>query len=119
MYPVKLSYIENVEIRSRIAIERRIVRSLVNELISNGCSLRVDDGDELHPITSTAKTALKQLMNTDQDTLYVYVEVEGNSRCIGQVFLVYGNDGYDVISDYTVSLEKSIPNTLALVDSLS
>jgi hypothetical protein len=117
MYPVKLSDIENVAIRSRIAIERRIVRSLVNELISNGCSLRVDDGDEIHPITSTAKTALKQLMNTDQDRLYVYAPVDGNSRYIGEVFLVYGNDGWDVMSDWSLNLEKRAPNTFALAES--
>ena len=60
MYPKSLKEIENVAVRSRVGIERRIVRSLVKELLShnhagaNQFELAVDDGEERHPRTADA-----------------------------------------------------------------
>ncbi len=38
---------------------------------------------------------------------------------IGWVYIVLGNDGWDVISDYHANLEKFMPKTLALAKELS
>ena len=45
-------------------------------------------------------------METDDDYLFVYKA--GQSERFGWVRFVYGNDGYDVISDYTINLEKTL-----------
>jgi hypothetical protein len=50
------------------------------------------------------------LMSTDEDYLMVYEP--GKKERLGWIHLVYGNDGYDVVSDYTTNLE-------ALVDPIT
>jgi hypothetical protein len=37
----------------------------------------------------------------------------------GWIHFVYGNDGYDVICDMTVSLEPYLPDTLAIAEGYS
>jgi hypothetical protein len=59
-------------------------------------------------------------METDDDRLFVYKVdgPKGRRDWFGWVFFVYGNDGYDVISDYTTNLESSLTATNKLAESL-
>lgn len=70
MYPENLKDIQSPAVRSRVAIERHIVNSLVNEFSGQGFTFLIDDGDadEYIPAATPAK-ALKALMNTDEDQL--------------------------------------------------
>lgn len=114
MYPTNIFDIKDMAIRSRIAIERRIVRSLVTEFLSQGFSLSVFDGEERSKITMDAQEVYDAIMNTDEDILLVYRE----SEHVGSVKLVYGNDGWDVMNDWHTVLDPYMPLTLALVESL-
>ena len=103
-------------VRHRIQLERKIVRSLVAELLSHGFELAVFDGEEEHKQTTDSGKLLDQLMETDEDYLYVYPA--GAAAMMGHVRLVYGNDGWDVMSDWTTNLDQYIPLTLALVEAM-
>ena len=113
-------YVKEVnETEKRLRMEKRIVKSLVNELSANGLLMTVDtvdhgEGDEIDR-TGDVKKVLPVLLQCDEENLRVY----SSEGCFMGVFnLVYGNDGYDVISDYTMQLEQYIPETLALIEKL-
>lgn len=60
------------------------------------------------------------LMSTDEDTLAVYSRDGGGDwKRTGSVLLIYGNDGHDVIADYSVVLGHLLEGANALADGLS
>lgn len=117
MYPATLKEIVDPGVRSRVAIERRIVTSLVNEFAEQGFAFWVDNGGEDFILCTTVEKALDALMNTDDDQLGPIPK--GDSIPLGWIRLVYGNDGWDVMSDWHTKLDKYMPKTLALVEELS
>jgi len=94
--------IPNAAARARITIERKIVTRLIDDLLAAGCELSVFDGEEQHPWTTDRTAVIRDIMNTDEDGLMVRRASDGLK---GSVYLVYGNDGWDVIADHTVNLE--------------
>jgi DNA-binding LytR/AlgR family response regulator len=90
----------------RIAIEQRIVKRVVDALLANGYALRVDDGEDYRPFkpTTDRRAILAELAATDDDTLETVKVIEGQTKR-SFVRFVYGNDGYDVIADYGMSLD--------------
>lgn len=104
MYPEKLTpkTIPDAGVRARITIERKIVTRLIDDLLAAGCELSVFDGEEKHPWTTDRAAVTRDIMNTDEDWLMVRRASDGLE---GWVYLVYGNGGWDVITDYTMSLE--------------
>lgn len=83
----------------RNEVERQIIVCLVEELLSHGYSLGVNDGEEntLEPCTDPARI-FATMSTTDED--YLLTRREGHK---GWIRLVYGN-GCDVISDYTTNI---------------
>lgn len=103
-------------VQARIAIEKRIVRRVIDDALKDGFALSVDDGEEVTVDRSTdAEKIMGATMTTDEDALIFY---KGGER-VGTVWFVYGNDGFDVISNYTVSLEDALAGANALAESLS
>ncbi len=107
----------------RRQLERRIARRAIKELIEAGFWVAVNDGEETHPYSQDAAVILGQMFSVDDEMLFV-----ANSRIFddglrvfdhfGWVRFVYGNDGWDVINDYSVSLEPHLTKTTALADRL-
>ncbi len=122
MYPKQLTQttIPDGVIRRRIAIERRIVKKTIDDLLAAGFELAVHDGEEWHERTTDRAKLIDAIMNTDEDRLFVYRAdgPKGRRDWFGWVFFVYGNDGWDVMSDYTVNLEDTLKPVNALADSL-
>ena len=103
------------EIQARILVEYEIISSLVDELLEQGCLISINDGDGIALRKSTDRTKiLESIMSVDEEHLIVYHQ----TGRLGSIFLVYGNDGWDVVNDYSTSLEPCIPQTLALIDKL-
>ena len=98
----------------RQAVERSIVRQAVIDLLAIS-PLSVNDGayesgEETLRLSRDVDAIMSALFTTDEDTL---VLIDGRF-----VVLVYGNDGHDVISDYTASLEKDLQGALRLADEI-
>lgn len=94
---------------TRINIERDIVLRTVAALLAAGYELNIDNGGdeyELPNFTLDAALLTQHLMETDDE--YLMVATKGEDNVKGWVRFVYGNDGYDVISDYTTNLEPII-----------
>lgn len=107
----------NTSIPSRREMERNIVHRLVTDLLGAGLSLTVDnttDEDGPRYITSNdAAVILPNLGHVEEETIRAYDQ----GRYVGSWLLVYGNDGYDVICDYTDTDE--VQSLMRNVDLLS
>jgi hypothetical protein len=82
-------------------VERKVITALVRDALKVGYTVSVDNGEDETNAFDNLKDVMASIMQTDEDRLYIWKEGEQ----FGWVYLVYGNDGWDVISDYTVNLE--------------
>lgn len=99
-------------------IEEQIVRSAVRELLDQGYRLSVDNGGEDYEIEHSADydAVMAEMMATDDE--YLVVSDSATGRIMGHVYFVYGNDGHDVIADYSVSVAPLLPETEKLAKEL-
>jgi hypothetical protein len=87
---------------NRLKLEMQILRKTVKVLLEAGFSLTVFDGEEDTVKQSTSfKEIVAALRTTDEDWLYTY----RNGQKTSFIYLVYGNDPWEVICDYGVSLD--------------
>jgi hypothetical protein len=94
-------------VKPRIRIEQKIARYTVRALLRAGFLLSVYDGEEITVERSAdAATICNAMFSTDEDYLFVYED--GQAARNGWVRFVYGNDGYDVICDYTTNLDPQM-----------
>jgi hypothetical protein len=127
----------NAKLLQRIQIEKRIARRVVRHLLQAGYRLTVDNGGDTYeiPYTYDFKTIVGAMFATDDERLVAemvppaidagsaawaaYKAILGDRKTIkGWVYFVYGNDGYDVISDYTLNLEQVIQPVLDYAEGL-
>src|SRR5262245_52524556 len=87
-------------------LEERIARTLIKDLIHGGWFISVDNGEDQEIVGSQDLEAIIEVMClTDVDRILVCKSSDNAKMINGWICLVYGNDGYDVVSDYTVNLE--------------
>lgn len=106
------------EYEQRHEIEVKIAKKTIAAFLEAGYSLGVFDGEEvaLRRCTDAGKV-FEAMFSTDDDHLLVYESGEKGKK-IGWVRFVYGNDGYDVINDYTTNLENQMQNVNDYAESL-
>lgn len=100
-------------------VELRIIKRLLTDALSMGYNVSHYDGEGYTLERSTDLNALmKQLHATDEENLIIRSR---SGQKIGSVFLVYGNDGHDVIADYTDTdpMAKILEGANNLADRLS
>lgn len=95
-------------------MEEAIVIAVVKQLIATGHKLSVDNGGDTYEIKNStdADAVLKEMRATGED--FLYTKKEGDPKRYVQ--FVYGNDGYDVICDYTQTLEPYLSDAMALIE---
>ena len=82
-------------------IEKKIAKKFVEDTLAKGFSISVNDGEETTVKRSTNRDEILGAMRTtDEDILLIH---QGSDSHLGFVYFVYGNDGTDVISDYTAN----------------
>jgi hypothetical protein len=97
-------------------MEEQIIRKIIADALAAGYKLSVWDGeDETVTNSGDAEAVFTALRTTDIDSLYFIKD----NVSIGFVLLVYGNDGHDVISDYTTNVEELIAGANTLAEQLS
>ena len=73
-------------------------------------------GDDEEQITCTdTKEVMASIRQTDEEHMFF---VHPDSPKMSWVFLVYGNDGYDVIADHSLSLNEMIETLDPLIHTL-
>jgi hypothetical protein len=95
----------------------------VDALLAAGYLLQTDMQEDPRPEKPTADRAaiLAEMMEVDDEFLGVWFghPPAGDPRSNAWVRFVYGNGGWDVISDYTMSLETVLAPINAYADSLN
>lgn len=106
-------WIKGADLIARITLERAVVRKLSTDLLAAGLTLRVWDGEDwAGGRTADIDNVMNQIMATDEEKIYVYhSDDRGKATCIGSIFLVYGNEGYEVINDYSTCLDPHLKAT--------
>jgi hypothetical protein len=88
-----------MNVENRIKIEKQIVRKIAKDAIAAGMFVSVHDGEDYALCRSqSVKAIVAACMSTDEDRLF-FSDADGKRK--GWVFLVYGNDGWDVVNDNT------------------
>lgn len=91
-----------MNLETRQSIERKIYSRIVKDALARGFNVSVYDGEEYALKHSTSYTAIMEAgFSTDEDALVIY----DNDKRLGFISLIYGNSGWDVISDYTATDE--------------
>jgi len=105
-------------VEQRRKIERRIVSRVVKDALRAGHTLSVNNGGDEFEISksSSYRDVMDSLMATDEETLILH---DDSGAKVGGVFFVYGNDGYDVICDYSSRLEQFLKGAGELSDKLA
>ena len=105
------------EVVRRHRMERAVISALVKAGLEAGHTLGVHDGGEMVLNRSISyKAVMATIMAVDEEHLFFFSAETG--KRIGWVFLVYGNDGWDVISDYTTNLEPIMDRPNMVSDRL-
>lgn len=106
-----------MNVKTRQAIERRIARKVVQLAIKAGYSLNIDNGGEgfeLSVPSNKASVVLAGMFATDEERLFLFK----GEKWDGWVSLVYGNDGFDVMADYSISLDALLKPAYELARKL-
>jgi dihydroxyacetone kinase DhaKLM complex PTS-EIIA-like component DhaM len=101
------------------SMERQIIKALVTEAFKRGFTKIIIDngGDDEEQITCTdTKEVMASIQQTDEEVMF-FVYPDFSSPPLS-VYLVYGNDGYDVIADHSSSLNEIIDTIQPLIDTL-
>ena len=95
-------------VRHRGYVEYLIACEVVRVCLAEGYIISVQNGDSEQGPFGTAKEVLKAMFETDEDELACWLPKDNFHAPSGWVKLVYGNNGYDVISDCSASVEPLI-----------
>lgn len=107
----------------RLEAEMRVARAAVEALLADGWLVSVSDGEETTVFRSADADAIcAALGTTDEDTLHCWKpggeEVDGFRRQIASVWLVYGNEPWEVIADHSDILGDVLKPVTALADEI-
>lgn len=85
-------------------IELRILTKLLEVLINDhNLVVTLDDSDIRY--SQNIPLLLTEIPATDEATIFIHTN-EDNNQPRGHIFLVFGNDGHDLISDHSVNLTE-------------
>ena len=104
-----------MSVKMRQEVERKIAQTAITQLLASGFVLGVFDGEEtVLTHSNDAAAVLAAMFTTDEDELIV--SKPGDAQDFGWVKFIYGNDGWDVIHDYTTNLETFLTEANKLAD---
>lgn len=109
----------------REKLEQMIVRTIIEDAIDLGYDVVIHDGEQraAHAFTASpdgkefeTNKIMAEAASTDEQHLIFF----NRGVRIGQVYLVYGNDGHDVIADHTDNeeIERIIAGASELAEKM-
>jgi hypothetical protein len=105
----------SASVRGRALIELQVVDAIIKAAVVIGYRLGVEGegGEEVD--TSDASTLKALLFNLDDAVVLVF-NSPGAEEPFGWIRLVFGNDGWDLVSDYSTNLEEFLAPVQAVAD---
>jgi hypothetical protein len=115
--PQKNPNIRKTTIQEVQLLERQVITKFLTDAINQGYSVTVDNGEDDITLrqSTNIQDILKEMFSVDEEQLYLYKD----GVKVGWVILVYGEDGWDVIADYSTNLESLMTETNQLIDHLA
>jgi hypothetical protein len=112
-----------MKLQDRINLEKRIARKVVRALLDAGYELTINNGGEGNeiPWSRNFSEVMAAMFATDDEHLITRKPdaFKDDAPLKSFVYFVYGNDGWDVICDYGVSLEPVLAPINDYADQLS
>lgn len=102
--------LHDVGCRSRCRMELKLVNKIIEDAAKAEYTIKIQEY-EGEPTPDIKKACF----NLDEAFLKFYNK---DKECKGWVLLVFGNSGYDLISDYSVILEEFLKGAIELSDRL-
>lgn len=102
-------------VRPRCRMELKIVNAFIRELKKNNCTVKIEEYED-EPEMNKIENVKSALFNIEDAFVIVYNE---NGKRIGWVRFVFGNDGWDLINDYSVNIEEWLQPVLDVADKLA
>ena len=94
-------------------VGRKVVNVIAGNIFNSGRVIMVTcDGDQVGDVkfhSKRNKAFFDDAMCADEIHLNVYNS--HGTTFLGQIFLVWGNDGWDVVCDYHTSMERYMPTS--------
>ena len=92
-----------MNVETRKSIERSIVKLTIQTLLDAGCRLTINlhndtENNKRDEIKDFTEHTLDDVMASDSEYLFVNDD--------NWVYFIFGNDGWDVIADYSLGIEK-------------
>lgn len=115
-------WITDTSVKRRILLERAVIRHAVQTILAAKSefdaqplySISVYDGQDTTVTKSRDEAEIMgAIMTTDDDVLRVY----GRDGKVGYIRLIYGNDGWDVMADCSVSLGDLLQESYDFADA--
>jgi len=107
-----------MKLDTRQMIEKKIFSRVVKTALEKGYTLSLFDTED-YPVKESSKYTeiMKEFYATDEE----YLILHDKGKKVGWIWFIYGNDGYDVISDYTANeiTEDVIKPANELADKLA
>lgn len=96
-----------MNVNQRQAIEKQIANRVIKDFLAAGFVISVNDGEEITLAHCDKPRKIAGAMfTTDEDYLIIHAKDGESFKRKGWVRFIYGNDGWDVVSDYSTSLEE-------------
>src|SRR5882724_2820009 len=99
----------------RQELEHEIARKVIADALAAGYAIDVFDGED-YPLTKSTdpEAIFSAMFSTDDDRLFF----RKDDKIVGWVWFIYGENGWDVINDYTVNLEDVLKGASELSEQL-
>lgn len=116
----KSAYFKNLDpyVQKRITCERSIQRAVMRAAIKKGYFVTIQNGeDEATPLEHGQSLEWLCAFMNQCDEEHVLIN-EKDGEHVGWIYFVYGNGGYDVVSDWSW-VESPERNTQAVMDEIA
>lgn len=99
-------------------VEKLIAAYVVDRLVNADYEVSVHDGEQEGERTTSVDKIVKAMGEVEDERLLVYVI--GQPEAFAWVRFVYGNgnNGFDVVSDYTTNIEAVMSRVSGYVDGM-
>jgi hypothetical protein len=103
-------------------IERKIAAKVVEDILAAGYSITIayhDSNSNTIKQSTDAAAIVAELHQCDVEYLLVHEAGSNRFEHLGWIEFIYGNDGHDLIANYTNNLEPLLAGAEALADRIA
>lgn len=102
------------------SVEEQIIETLVVDILaSEQYTISVWDGEAFAVEFSQNLDEIMDALGHAEAEIICLTSNEDGSRHAGRIWLIYGNDGHDVVHDYSSSLAPLLEGAEALAEALA